>query len=218
MPSWFKNKGPEIPLPPSSNPNLLSKPQPGRQAYNASRDSDPYATPTSNYGSSSNYAPSSNNAPSGRSVSPAPPSYMTTEDPYARRGIGDPYSRAGAGSADADRAALFSGYNPEKATGNRFDDRSTGGALGGPTRSWRDRDPQNAQEEEEDIDVIKADTRALKNESVNSTRNALLMAQQAEETARLTLEKLGDQSGKLIFSQPMRSLMRFLSSRSTSEC
>jgi hypothetical protein len=43
------------------------------------------------------------------------------------------------------------------------------------------------------------------------------MAQQAEETARLTLEKLGDQSGKLMFSRPMHSLMRFISSRSTGQ-
>jgi hypothetical protein len=38
-------------------------------------------------------------------------------------------------------------------------------------------------------------TRYVKQESVNSTRNALRLAREAEETARGTLGRLGDQSG-----------------------
>lgn len=37
--------------------------------------------------------------------------------------------------------------------------------------------------------------RFTKQESVNSTRNALRLAREAEETARNTLGRLGDQSG-----------------------
>ncbi|KAG8984841.1 hypothetical protein FRB90_005091, partial [Tulasnella sp. 427] len=50
---------------------------------------------------------------------------------------------------------------------------------------------------DEDVERIKADTRQLKNDSVQSTRNALRLAREAEETARLTLNKLGDQSEKI---------------------
>ena len=49
--------------------------------------------------------------------------------------------------------------------------------------------------EDEEVEGIKQQTRFIKQESVNSTRNALRVAREAEETARATLSKLGDQSG-----------------------
>ncbi|KAH9982500.1 hypothetical protein BGW80DRAFT_1433860 [Lactifluus volemus] len=53
------------------------------------------------------------------------------------------------------------------------------------------------EENEEDVEGIKQQTRFMKQESVNSTRNALRMAREAEETARNTVGKLGNQSEKL---------------------
>ncbi|KZS92993.1 synaptosome-associated proteinsynaptosomal-associated protein 25 [Sistotremastrum niveocremeum HHB9708] len=102
-------------------------------------------------------------------------------------GVGDVYSR-GERNLDADRNELFSGYDPKTRSGsNRFRD-------GASTRSYDDTPGEN---EEEDVEAIKRDTRFTKQESVNSTRNALRIAREAEETGRNTLLKLGDQSEKI---------------------
>lgn len=118
---------------------------------------------------------------------------------------GDPYSRREDGKADADRAALFSGYNPE-----------------GPRRLQRDDGPQFLSEaeldrrrteggdEEEDVEAIKQSIRSTKQESLASTRNALRIAREAEETAQNTLIRLGDQSGAFPISVHLHSLIPFL--------
>ncbi|KAG8898425.1 Protein transport protein S9 plasma membrane t-SNARE, partial [Tulasnella sp. 403] len=201
--SFFRRKNePQIPLPPSrlqassdSNPNRSRGPSPGpppsyrsnANTYNYSRDGpDPYAPPESaNNFYGDDKSQSDSYAGEGR-------------DRYSRNtGIGDPYSRGG-GNFDADRSELFAGYNPEKAGGrggrNRFDDRSTNAGRGG---SWQDRTPANQEEEEEDVETIKKDIRSVKNDSLASTRNALRLAREAEETGRATLMKLGDQSEKI---------------------
>lgn len=85
---------------------------------------------------------------------------------------------------DRARGELFAGYNPEKAGSGRFFD--------GPGTG---REPPPGEENDEDVEGIKQQTKFLKQESVNSTRNALRMAREAEETARGTLGRLGDQSG-----------------------
>jgi len=92
------------------------------------------------------------------------------------------------GTQEAIRSELFAGYQPETAGQNRFtaSDRA-------PER----REPGPGEETEEDVEGIKQQIRATKQESVNSTRNALRLAREAEETARGTLLKLGDQSEKL---------------------
>jgi len=133
--------------------------------YVASRDGDPY----------------NNN-----SSSPSLGRYgddSTLSDKYSRgRNIGDTYSR-GKAELEQDRNELFSGYNPAKAGSGRFFD--------GPNLPQR----QPGEENEEDIEGIKQQTRFVKQESVASTRSALRMAQEAEETARNTVTRLGDQSG-----------------------
>ena len=114
----------------------------------------------------------------------APPSRSFT-DRYARQNaVGDVYSR-GKGNLDQDRSELFSGYNPEKAGSGRFfnEGRSTS----------RDMPPEEGGEE--DVEGIKQQLRFTKQESVMSTRNALRLAREAEETALGTVTKLGTQSG-----------------------
>jgi len=95
--------------------------------------------------------------------------YATANDSYAR----------GERNIDHDRAQLFAGASRQP------------GARPGATGF----ENGQAADEEEDVEGIKGKTRALKQESVNSTRNALRMAREAEETARNTLTKLGDQGG-----------------------
>ncbi|KAL0565288.1 Protein transport protein S9 plasma membrane t-SNARE, partial [Marasmius crinis-equi] len=115
--------------------------------------------------------------------------YSTQDDAYAIRdkfsrsnGVGDVYSR-GRANIEQDRDELFSGYHPQKGGSGRFFDSPPQGG--------------NGEEDEEDVEGIKQQTRYMKQESVNSTRNALRMAREAEETARNTLSKLGDQSERL---------------------
>jgi hypothetical protein len=140
------------------------------RTYVPSRDGDPYSVPTS-----------------------TPPSYqgggyasLPAVDGYNKIGVGDPYSRSGRRVED-DRSELFAGYNPERPGPGRFTD---GPDLG--------REPPRGEETEEDVEGIKQQTRYIKQDSVNSTRNALRMAREAEETARSTLGRLGDQSGTTV--------------------
>jgi hypothetical protein len=56
---------------------------------------------------------------------------------------------------------------------------------------------EQVQDEDEETEAIKQQIKYTKSESVASTRNALRAAREAEETARNTLTKLGDQTGKL---------------------
>src|SRR5262249_34183723 len=90
--------------------------------------------------------------------------------------VGGVYTRGNARLED-DRNELFSGDNPEKSGPNRFTD--------GPQPLGED----------EDVEGIRQQTRFVKQESVNSTRNALRLAREAEDSARNTLGRLGEQSG-----------------------
>ncbi|KAJ6519854.1 protein transporter SEC9 [Mycena sanguinolenta] len=192
--SFFKRKDNNKPLIPpveserpmgnSSSPRPMgnsSSPRPTRSSastYVPSRDGDPYATSrTDSYSSDTKTDYSSN--------------YQPRSDKYNRNnGVGDMYTRQGGekfAKLDEDRAALFSGYNPEKTGSGRFFD--------GP---GLDRDPPPPGEEtEEDVEGIKKQTKFLKQESASSTRNALRLAREAEDTARNTLNKLGTQSERL---------------------
>ncbi|KAH0590695.1 hypothetical protein H2248_000824 [Termitomyces sp. 'cryptogamus'] len=141
--------------------------------YVASRDGDPYNAPSTLY-----------NPPSSRSAYPTEDS---SRDKYSRsNGVGDVYSR-GTAEIEKDRNELFAGYKPQKSGSGRFFD---GPQSGRP-------EPNPGEENDEDIEGIKQQTRFTKQESVSSTRNALRMAREAEETARNTLTRLGDQSEKL---------------------
>lgn len=182
--SWFNKRKEQNLIPPiesaapggASRGNTTSPRPPVRSAaatYVPSRDGDMYNSRSNSYNS-------------GKSEPPGD-GYSAPRDRYGRNApVGDVYSR-GEGDLDRDRNELFAGYNPQKAGGSdRFVD---GPGLG--------REPPPGEENEEDIEGIKTQTRFLKQESVNSTRNALRMAREAEETARGTVTKLGDQSGKL---------------------
>jgi len=114
-------------------------------------------------------------------------------DKYSRnKGTGDVYSR-GTAELDKDRNELFSGYNPAKSGSGRFFD--------GP-------DLDNPPEGEEDVEGIKQQTRFVKQESVNSSSNALRLAREAEETGRNTLTRIGEQSEKLANTERLLDLSK----------
>jgi len=134
--------------------------------------------------------PTQRGPPPGSSASTYVPSrdgdlYGSNNSSYNRQPSSGGY---GSGAPDPNRSELFSGYNPERAGQNRFTASDRGPEL---------REPAPGEENEEDVEGIKQQIRTTKQESVNSTRNALRLAREAEETARGTLLKLGDQSEKL---------------------
>ncbi|KAG6842630.1 hypothetical protein C0991_000157 [Blastosporella zonata] len=189
MPLW-KRKDPNL-IPPVQDNTRTGGSSPTRSPYHSnastyvpSRDGDPYSTPSSRgdlYTTSSNRSDSYNS--SSRSAS-----YPVEElrDKYSRsNGVGDIYSR-GTAEIEQDRNELFAGYKGQKSGSGRFFDGPPAG-----------REPNPGEENEDDIEGIKQQTRFVKQDSVNSTRNALRMAREAEETARNTLTRLGDQSEKL---------------------
>lgn len=67
----------------------------------------------------------------------------------------------------------------------------------GYNSSYPSQEQAQVEEEDEDIEQIKGQIRFTKQESVNSTRNALRLAAEAEESGRNTLGMLGSQ-GELI--------------------
>lgn len=161
--------GPESSRPASNSTSPRPSYRSNASTFVASRDGDPYAAP---------------------SISSQTPSYPPPQDEYASRdkysrsnGVGDIYSRGGA-ELDKDRNELFSGYNAQKSGSGRFFDGPQAG-----------RDPPPGEENDEDVEGIKSQIRSVKQDGVNSTRNALRLAREAEETARNTLTRLGDQSG-----------------------
>ena len=138
-------------------------------------------------------------APS-RSPRPANATYVQSRDgnlsgnnSYSQQpssgGYGGGYDSSRGGAQDPNRSELFSGYNPEQARPNRFTESGNPREL---------REPAPGEENDEDVEGIKQQIRTTKQESVNSTRNALRLAREAEETARGTMLKLGDQSGAFI--------------------
>jgi hypothetical protein len=83
-----------------------------------------------------------------------------------------------------DRNELFSGYKPTKSVSGRFFDGSDVTDLAG-------------EGGEDDVEAIKQQTRFVKQESVKSIGNALRLAREAEDTGRMTLARLEEQSENL---------------------
>ncbi|KAF8878102.1 synaptosome-associated proteinsynaptosomal-associated protein 25 [Infundibulicybe gibba] len=140
---------------------------------------------------------------SDRSIAPTEDSYSLHDKYNKNNGIGDIYSR-GDGEIEKDRNELFAGYKPTATGSGRFFDGPQPGRV-----------PPPGEENEEDVEGIKQQTRFVKQESVNSTRNALRMAREAEETARNTLTRLGDQSEKLANTERHLDVSKGHSTRAT---
>ncbi|KZT74653.1 hypothetical protein DAEQUDRAFT_700572 [Daedalea quercina L-15889] len=179
--SWFKrNNTPVIPPVASeqvSRDELMGSRAKGNRSPNPPSTVHPKSV-------SNTYVPSRDGDPY-NSHTPSPTSAYN--DRYAKRdAVGDVYSR-GRGDVDQDRSELFSGYNPEKTGSGRFFNE-------GPVNGS---EPAPGEENEEDVEGIKQQIRSTKQESLASTRNALRLAREAEDTARNTVTRLGSQSEKL---------------------
>ncbi|QRV74244.1 transporter protein Sec9 [Ceratobasidium sp. AG-Ba] len=218
MPSWFSRNRSQNEIPPVNDAPAQSGGGYSGSSYSGGYSNDGYGN--NSYGGGNSYgrggyededkarrelfAGASNRPADAASINP-PPSYRSNvstpqqspygqpqqplprpeQDRYARNAaVGDKYSR-GYGNVDNDRAELFAGSRPAQPR-RRFDDDNNNEPR-----------QMTAEEEEEEVEGIKRDMRSLKQDSVQSTRNALRIAREAEETGRNTLLKLGDQSEKL---------------------
>ena len=165
----FGNRG----TPPrTSAPGYVQRPDPYAQQRQNPYGRDPYARDP--------YASRTNQQPPPPSSRPA----------AAPRG----YSNE---SVDVNRNALFGNRPPPQtdASGRSRIAYSGHGASNEPDR-FNDYQ-QQAQDDEEDVEAIKQEIRFTKQESLSSTRNAIRIASEAEETGRNTLTRLGAQSEKL---------------------
>jgi hypothetical protein len=187
-----------IPLP----PNELARSQsPSTGGGSSSARQDAQSARDQLFGSSPSTGGGGHRAPS------IAPSYAT-QDPYgsgrsapapARQPARPEVDRSRlAQESDPARAALFAGYNPDalpKTDGRRQYSSDPYGPAGGEGGGGGGGGGGTEQDEEEEVEMIKRDIRGVKQETLGSSRNALRIAREAEETARGTLSKLGDQSG-----------------------
>jgi hypothetical protein len=137
---------------------------------------------------------------------------------YGGLGAGDPNDP----SADTNRDALFGGaqeraqnqpqagappppYSAGGPTGGYGSSGSYGGGYGGDdsgaittASTYQERALTAEEEEEEEVGAVKQEIRFVKQGDVASTRNALRVAAQAEETGRNTLARLGAQGESIL--------------------
>ncbi|KAB8278693.1 hypothetical protein BDV30DRAFT_203465 [Aspergillus minisclerotigenes] len=134
---------------------------------------------------------------------PAPATSRYGPGGYGGLGSADPND-----PGDAGRDALFGGAReraqqqqpqggappPPYSEGNPS---YGGGSNAYTTSTYQERHLTAEEEEEEEIQTIKQDIRFIKQGDVASTRNALRIAAQAEETGRETLARLGAQGERI---------------------
>ena len=140
-------------------------------------------------------------------------------DPYGARPAESRYGpggygglgRADSATTDANRDALFSGAReraqqrsepgtrPGPPPTDSQDGNANSGTYGGGSsyEAYGDRQLTAEEEEEEDIQATKQEIRFVKQADVSSTRNALAIAAQAEETGRGTLARIGVQGDRI---------------------
>ncbi|KAM5443672.1 Protein transport protein S9 plasma membrane t-SNARE [Microsporum ferrugineum] len=125
---------------------------------------------------------------------------------YGGLGRADPNDPS---TKDGNRDALFgnapSRYQERQASSapppyqsdSSYGGQQPGGSSGPSYGKYQDRQLTAEEEEEEDIQAMKQDIRFMKQQDVSSTRNALRLAAEAEESGRATLARLGAQGERI---------------------
>lgn len=117
---------------------------------------------------------------------------------YVQSRDGDPYATYAAQNSPVPQPPIQKRYTRESLLRSRSVDQAPSGAgFGAGAQILKETVP--GEEDDEDVEGIKTQIWTVKNESVNSTRNALRLAREAEETARATTSRLVDQSGAFFF-------------------
>lgn len=96
-------------------------------------------------------------------------------------------------------SASASGYNSGRGNGGAYD--------------GMEQQEQAQDEEDDEVEAIKQQMRFTKQESLSSTRNALRIARETEETATGTILKLGEQSDKIANTERHLDMSKAHSSR-----
>lgn len=187
--------------------------------------SNPYA------GAQLSYQPSvasTNPPPSYRTMDTQPPPasnsrpspYASAENSYNSR-FGSVSAGGASAETDERRNELFKGYNPPaNGNGNGLPGRSTMSSPANdddeeivrPSSSNNNNTDSYGNEEkemdseDEDVEAIKGQMRFTKQQSAQSTRNALRIAAEAEESGRNTLGMLGSQGERLANTEHNLSL------------
>ncbi|GAA5858762.1 hypothetical protein JCM8547_004976 [Rhodosporidiobolus lusitaniae] len=101
------------------------------------------------------------------------------------------------------------GYNPQPGYGQD--------GYGGGQQQGGQQQQTFENEEDEEVEGIKQQMRFVKQESLASTRNAVRIAREAEETARATLDKLGEQSDRIANTERHLDLAKAHNDRAVDE-
>ena len=139
-------------------------------------------------------------APGGRA--PYQDRFANARAPSAGFGSGyDQYANVG-GSKSNNLSRNVQNQRGGAADADDFEDeygRGSGAPTGSGSYGYDGVEQQEEQRDEEDdeVEAIKQQMRFTKQESLSSTRNALRIAREAEETATNTMFKLSDQSEKI---------------------
>ncbi|KAA1083566.1 Protein transport protein S9 plasma membrane t-SNARE [Puccinia graminis f. sp. tritici] len=110
----------------------------------------------------------------------------SSRSPAGPSSSGRPMANDRFGNPDPNRQELFKGARPPNRS---FVDRGMDGPPGSSGNQLDD--------EDEEVEAIKQQIKFAKQESLSSTRNAARIAREAEETARNTMNRLGEQSDRL---------------------
>ncbi|KAM0793688.1 hypothetical protein ACM66B_001115 [Microbotryomycetes sp. NB124-2] len=121
--------------------------------------------------------------------------------------LGDKARQPGAQAGQYSSSSSSSRYGAA-AAGGYGDDRGTG---------YGHEQQQGELDEDEEVEGIKQQMRFVKQESLASTRNAVRIAREAEETARATLDKLGEQSDRLANTERHLDLAKAHNDRAVDE-
>ena len=141
---------------------------------------------------------------------PTIPQNGSTGSRYGPSGYGG-LGRVDSASTEENRNALFGGAReraqhrtepgsrPGQPQNYGQDNNPPSGTYGGEPNyeAYGDRQLTAEEEEEEDIQASKQEMRFMKQADVSSTRNALAIAAQAEETGRNTLARIGVQGDRI---------------------
>ncbi|KAK4052912.1 Protein transport protein S9 plasma membrane t-SNARE [Microbotryomycetes sp. JL221] len=132
------------------------------------------------------------------------------------------FGTGGRGDDDKARNELLGGANmthqqQQQQQGSSYGTRNNYGDQ--PHHRYGDNQDQEAGEldEDEEVEGIKQQMRFVKQESLASTRNAVRIAREAEETARATLDKLGEQSDRLANTERHLDLAKAHNDRAVDE-
>ncbi|BGP36387.1 Protein transport protein S9 plasma membrane t-SNARE [Rhodotorula kratochvilovae] len=118
------------------------------------------------------------------------------------------------------RSELFAGAPPPGQGHPGFDARGPqqqGGGYNPYGEQGGQQEQQFENEEDEEVEGIKQQMRFVKQESLASTRNAVRIAREAEETARATLDKLGEQSDRIANTERHLDLAKAHNERAVDE-